>query len=80
MQSKGTKVFNLLVQIELRDCEAEKDFKNVFVPYAMWVNDNEPNTLMYTLMKVSKATMMVGLLELTTPSLLRVTRNLFFTT
>ena len=80
MQSKGTKVFNLLVTLTLRDCEAEKQFKDVFLPYAMWVNDNEPNTLMYTLMKVSKATMMTGLLELTTPSLLRVTRNLFFTT
>ena len=49
------KPFNLLVTVSFTDQESEKIFLDSMLPYAAWVQANEPNTLQYNIMKTDKA-------------------------
>ena len=56
-------VFSLLVTLQFKDADAEKDFKETFLPYAKFVEENEKNTLMYKLMASDKTPFLYNIIE-----------------
>jgi len=53
-KASPNKPFTLIVNMTFSDSDAEQTFLESMVPYAKWVNENEPNTLEYQLMKSDK--------------------------
>ena len=49
-----TMVFTLFVSMVFNDEASEKVFLDAMTPYSAWVNANEPNTLVYAVMKSDK--------------------------